>query len=112
MNQEHVHGIADLHARTDQANELDFPLTSLPEPTQQESTCIRFETPRNRQTQTQSAIVASPITQLQTCRRTLAERLEQQTATSEILRLISQSQCDVQPVFEAIAANAMKLCHS
>jgi GAF domain-containing protein/sensor histidine kinase YesM len=40
----------------------------------------------------------------------LQERLEQQTATSEILRVISQSQSDVQPVFEAIAANAMRLC--
>ena len=40
----------------------------------------------------------------------LQERLEQQTATSEILRVISQSQRDVQPVFEAIAASARKLC--
>jgi len=40
----------------------------------------------------------------------LQERLEQQTATSEILRVISQSQRDVQPVFETIAANANKLC--
>ena len=40
----------------------------------------------------------------------LQERLEQQAATSEILRVISQSQRDVQPVFETIAANARKLC--
>jgi GAF domain-containing protein/DNA-binding response OmpR family regulator len=42
--------------------------------------------------------------------RDLTESLEQQTATSEILRVISQSQRDVQPVFEAIAANARQLC--
>jgi GAF domain-containing protein/anti-sigma regulatory factor (Ser/Thr protein kinase) len=42
----------------------------------------------------------------------LQERLEQQTATSEILRVISQSQRDVQPVFETIAANARKLCEA
>jgi len=42
----------------------------------------------------------------------LTESLEQQTATSEILRVISQSQSDVQPVFDSIAANARKLCRS
>jgi GAF domain-containing protein len=40
----------------------------------------------------------------------LEERLEQQTAASEILRVISESQTDVQPVFETICANARKLC--
>jgi GAF domain-containing protein len=42
----------------------------------------------------------------------LMEALEQQTATSEILRVISQSPMDVQPVFEAIASAALKLCRA
>jgi PAS domain S-box-containing protein len=48
--------------------------------------------------------------ELEARNRDLTEMLEQQTATSEILRVISSSPTDVQPVFEAIAASATRLC--
>ena len=49
------------------------------------------------------------FTELQTSNRELTTALETQTATSDILRVISGSRTDVQPVFEAIVQSAVRL---
>jgi signal transduction histidine kinase len=49
--------------------------------------------------------------ELQARNRDLTEALERQTATADILRVISETRGSAQPVFDAIAASALRLLH-
>ena len=57
-----------------------------------------------------SSSVAGQETEVARLTRELNEAREQQAATAEILRIISSSPTDVQPVFDTIVRNFASLC--
>ena len=53
--------------------------------------------------------LAESAKELQDCKRQFAEALEQQTSTSDVLRIIASSPSELQPVLDTVIANAVKL---
>jgi class 3 adenylate cyclase len=78
----------------------------------------RRKTPEPKRRNAPRAVARSnsPPTQEETevarLTRELDEVLEQQAATSEVLRTISSSPVDLQPVFEAMVDNASRICNA
>src|SRR5262249_42588268 len=50
--------------------------------------------------------------EVQAQKRELSDALEHQTATSEVLNVITRSPTDAQPVFDAIVQSAARLCEA
>src|SRR5215471_11384928 len=70
----------------------------------------RANRPKSREVSTAAPSIADLQNQVGTLTRELKEANERQTATAEVLKVISSSAGELEPVFQAMLANATRLC--
>jgi GAF domain-containing protein len=73
---------------------------------------LRMKRPKDRKVPTAQVSTADPQEQLDRVIHERDEALEQLAATSEVLKVISSSPGKLEPVFEAMLANATRICEA